>query len=56
MTAETFLVSLHLSTPELILAVGAMVLLMIGVFTGEKSSGLITGLAGGLADLADRRR
>jgi NADH-quinone oxidoreductase subunit N len=48
MTAETFLVSLHLSTPELILAVGAMVLLMIGVFTGEKSSGLITGLAVGL--------
>jgi NADH-quinone oxidoreductase subunit N len=48
MTAETFLASLHLSTPELILAVGAMVLLMIGVFSGEKSSGLVTGLAVGL--------
>ncbi len=48
MTAETFLASLHLSTPELILAVGAMVLLMIGVFSGEKSSGLVTGLAIGL--------
>ena len=48
MTAETFLASLHLSMPELILAVGAMVLLMIGVFSGEKSSGLVTGLAVGL--------
>ncbi|MBP1860898.1 NADH-quinone oxidoreductase subunit NuoN [Rhizobium herbae] len=48
MTAETFLASLHLSTPEMILAVGAMVLLMIGVFLGEKSSGLVTGLAVGL--------
>ncbi|WP_426123112.1 NADH-quinone oxidoreductase subunit NuoN [Pararhizobium sp. PWRC1-1] len=48
MTAETFLASLHLSTPELILAVGAMVLLMIGVFSGEKSSGLVTWLAVGL--------
>jgi NADH-quinone oxidoreductase subunit N len=48
MTTETFLLSLHLSTPELILAVGAMVLLMIGVFSGEKSSGLVTGLAVGL--------
>ncbi|WP_455271976.1 NADH-quinone oxidoreductase subunit NuoN [Rhizobium herbae] len=48
MTADTFLASLHLSTPELILAVGAMVLLMIGVFSGEKSSGLVTWLAVGL--------
>ena len=48
MTAETFLASLHLSTPELILAVGAMVLLMIGVFSGEKSSGAVTWLAVGL--------
>jgi len=48
MTTETFLLSLHLSTPELILAVGAMVLLMIGVFSGEKSSGLVTALAVGL--------
>ena len=45
MTAETILASLHLSTPELILAVGAMVLLMIGVFAGERSSGLVTWLA-----------
>ncbi len=45
MTAETFLASLHLSTPELILAVGALVLLMIGVFSGEKASGLVTTLA-----------
>ena len=48
MTTETFLLSLHLSTPELILAVGAMVLLMIGVFSGEKSSGMVTWLAVGL--------
>jgi NADH-quinone oxidoreductase subunit N len=48
MTADTFLASLHLSTPELILAVGAMVLLMIGVFSGEKSSGFVTWLAVGL--------
>ncbi|MDO9415917.1 NADH-quinone oxidoreductase subunit NuoN [Pararhizobium sp.] len=45
MTAETLLASLHLSTPELILAIGALVLLMIGVFAGEKSSPLVTGLA-----------
>ena len=31
MTVETLIASLHLVTPELILAVGAMVLLMIGV-------------------------
>ncbi|HTO34456.1 MAG TPA: NADH-quinone oxidoreductase subunit NuoN [Pararhizobium sp.] len=45
MTADTFLASLHLSTPELILAVGALLLLMIGVFSSEKSSGMVTGLA-----------
>ncbi|MCF3642025.1 NADH-quinone oxidoreductase subunit NuoN [Rhizobium sp. TRM95111] len=45
MTADTILASLQLSTPEIILAVGAMVLLMIGVFSGEKSAGTVTGLA-----------
>jgi NADH-quinone oxidoreductase subunit N len=42
MTAETILASLHLSLPELILAGGALLLLMIGVFIGEKSTSLIT--------------
>ena len=45
MTAETLLASLQLSIPELILAVGAMALLMIGVFSGEKSASTVTGLA-----------
>jgi NADH-quinone oxidoreductase subunit N len=45
MTAETILASLNLSAPELILAVGAMVLLMIGVFAGEKSARLVTYLS-----------
>lgn len=45
MTAETILASLHLSAPELILAVGALVLLMIGVFSGERTGPTITGLA-----------
>ncbi|MBO3759838.1 NADH-quinone oxidoreductase subunit NuoN [Ciceribacter sp. L1K23] len=45
MTAETLVASLHLIAPELILAVGAMVLLMIGVFSGEKSATTVTGLA-----------
>ncbi|MBB4169938.1 NADH-quinone oxidoreductase subunit NuoN [Rhizobium sp. BK538] len=35
MTSETILASLHLSIPELILAVGALVLLMVGVFSGS---------------------
>ncbi|MCR5859596.1 NADH-quinone oxidoreductase subunit NuoN [Mesorhizobium sp. J428] len=37
----------NLSTiaPELILAVGAMVLLMIGVFSGERGNTMVTGLA-----------
>ncbi|TBG20333.1 NADH-quinone oxidoreductase subunit NuoN [Rhizobium leguminosarum] len=48
MTAETILLSLHLSAPELILAVGALVLLMVGVFSGERSGLLVTGLAIGL--------
>jgi NADH-quinone oxidoreductase subunit N len=45
MTAETIIASLNLSTPELILAVGALVLLMVGVFAGEKSTGPVSVLA-----------
>ena len=45
MNAETLVASLHLITPELILAVGALVLLMIGVFSGDKSTPTVTGLA-----------
>ncbi|ANH03829.1 MULTISPECIES: NADH-quinone oxidoreductase subunit NuoN [Shinella] len=45
MTADTILASLQLSTPEIILAVGALVLLMIGVFSGERSGTTVTGLA-----------
>ncbi|MDE1992918.1 MAG: NADH-quinone oxidoreductase subunit NuoN [Rhizobiaceae bacterium] len=45
MTADTILASLHLSIPELILAVGALALLMIGVFSGERSGPMVTGLA-----------
>ncbi|MGN6551799.1 MAG: NADH-quinone oxidoreductase subunit NuoN [Pararhizobium sp.] len=45
MTADILATSLHLSMPEIILAVGAMVLLMIGVFTGERSTTIVTGLA-----------
>ena len=37
--------SLILATPELILALGAMALLMIGVFSGERASSTVTGLA-----------
>ncbi len=45
MTVETLLASLHLAVPELILAVGALALLMIGVFNGDKSAPTVTGLA-----------
>tara|TARA_R110000751_G_scaffold146094_7_gene249882 strand:+ start:113755 stop:115206 length:1452 start_codon:yes stop_codon:yes gene_type:complete len=45
MTAELLVSSLQLSMPEIILAVGAMVLLMIGVFSGSKSSSVVTGLS-----------
>ncbi len=45
MTGEMLISSLQLSTPEIILAVGSMVLLMIGVFSGNRSSSLVTGLA-----------
>ena len=37
--------SLTLAAPELILAIGAMALLMIGVFGDERSNTLVTGLA-----------
>jgi NADH:ubiquinone oxidoreductase subunit 2 (subunit N) len=45
MTSETLLASLHLSIPELILAIGALVLLMIGVFSGERSGRMVSVLA-----------
>ncbi len=45
MTADILIASLQLSTPELMLAVGAMALLMIGVFSGERSVTLVNGLA-----------
>lgn len=45
MTAEILFASLRIATPELILAVGALVLLMIGVFSGDKSTNTVTGLA-----------
>ncbi|AOF88753.1 NADH-quinone oxidoreductase subunit NuoN [Sinorhizobium sp. RAC02] len=45
MTADTILASLQLSTPEIILAIGALALLMIGVFSGERSGTTVTGLA-----------
>jgi NADH:ubiquinone oxidoreductase subunit 2 (subunit N) len=40
MTSEILKASLHLSLPELILAVGAMVLLMIGAYIGRSSHNL----------------
>ncbi|OJT95855.1 MAG: NADH-quinone oxidoreductase subunit N [Rhizobium sp. 63-7] len=45
MTSEILLASLHLATPEIILAIGALALLMIGVFSGEKSGTTVTVLA-----------
>lgn len=45
MIAETLHASLLLTSPELILGVGALVLLMVGVFAGERSGGLVTTLA-----------
>ena len=45
MTAEILFASLHIATPELILAVGALALLMIGVFSGDKSTTTVTGLS-----------
>ncbi|WP_180897365.1 NADH-quinone oxidoreductase subunit NuoN [Martelella soudanensis] len=45
MTSELLLSSLTLIMPELILSVGAMVLLMIGAFAGRRSGQTIVGLA-----------
>jgi len=45
MTSDLLGASLQLSIPEIILAVGAMVLLMVGVFSREGSTTLVTGLA-----------
>ena len=45
MTPELFSQSLLLSLPEIILAVGALALLMVGVFAGERSGKLVSGLA-----------
>ncbi len=44
MTVE-LIPSLTMAAPELILAVGAMALLMIGVFSGSRANVLVTGLA-----------
>ncbi|MBD9386636.1 NADH-quinone oxidoreductase subunit NuoN [Agrobacterium sp. AGB01] len=52
MTAELLLASLHIATPELILAVGALALLMVGVFSGDKSTTTVTGLAVALLVIA----
>lgn len=52
MTADLLSTSLQLSMPEIILAVGAMALLMIGVFSGERSTTLVTGLAVALLIMA----
>jgi NADH-quinone oxidoreductase subunit N len=48
MTADLLFQSLQLSFPEIALALGALVLLMIGVFSGERSTSMVTGLAVGL--------
>ena len=44
MTAELY-ASMGLALPELILAVGAMVLLMVGVYSSERANSTVTGLA-----------
>ncbi|OQP85584.1 NADH-quinone oxidoreductase subunit N [Rhizobium rhizosphaerae] len=52
MTVEALYASLGLSMPELILAIGALALLMVGVFLGEKATGLVNWLAIGVIALA----
>ncbi|OHV76393.1 NADH-quinone oxidoreductase subunit NuoN [Rhizobium sp. LCM 4573] len=52
MTAELLSLSLQLAMPEVILAVGALALLMIGVFSGDKSAPTVTGLAVALLVIA----
>ena len=44
MTPE-LLSSLQIVSPEMIVAIGAMVLLMVGVFSGERANTTVTGLA-----------
>src|SRR3546814_10129970 len=45
---QSFTQSLALSLPEAILAVGALVLLLIGAFRGDRSLGLLSWLCVGL--------
>ncbi len=45
---EALSLSLTIAAPEIILAVGAMLLLMFGVFSGERAARLMTSLAVGL--------
>ncbi len=45
MIAETLSASLHLTSPEISLGIGALVLLMVGVFAGNRSAGLVNSLA-----------
>ncbi|MEM6463498.1 MAG: NADH-quinone oxidoreductase subunit NuoN [Pseudomonadota bacterium] len=52
MTGELLMQSLQLTLPEIVLAVGAMVLLMIGVFSNRDSSSMVTGLAVALLIIA----
>ncbi|MEO4041089.1 NADH-quinone oxidoreductase subunit NuoN [Hoeflea sp. CAU 1731] len=52
MTADLLKASLELSIPEILLAVGSMVLLMIGVFSRGRSASLVTGLAVALLIIA----
>ena len=52
MTPEILSISLQLSVPEIMLAIGGMVLLMVGVFSGEKSVTLVNGLAVALLIMA----
>ncbi len=42
---STYAADMALLGPELILVCGALLLLMVGVFSGERSSGMVTGLA-----------
>ncbi|MBA3448365.1 MAG: NADH-quinone oxidoreductase subunit NuoN [Pseudaminobacter sp.] len=44
MTPELHL-SLTLATPELIIAIGALALLMVGVYSGQRANSTVTGLA-----------
>ncbi len=42
---STYAADMALLGPELILVCGALLLLMVGVFSGERSAGMVTGLA-----------